>query len=120
MTQLVTPWSIFNDKTEIIIIHTYVFYECLSLIERLIKFGTVAFHTFKHHYFAFWLFLNFLCLGVASQQMELLKESLQGTAQLWVTVDVQIGAELADETLFTFAGGAVHDSMLLDRLFFID
>ena len=64
--------------------------------------------------------MNFLCLGVASQQMELLKESLQGTAQLWVTVDVWIGAELADETLFTFAGGAVHDSMLLDRLFFID
>jgi hypothetical protein len=33
---------------------------------------------------------------------------------------VQIGAELADKTLFTFAGGAVHDSMLLDSLVFID
>jgi len=52
--------------------------------------------------------------------MELLKESLQSTAQLWVRVDMQIGAELANETLFTFAGGTVHDSMLLYRLFIID
>lgn len=92
----------------------------VSLIERLIKLGTVALNAFKHHYFSFRLLLNFICLSVARQQMELLKESLQGTAQLWVTVDVQIGAELADKTFFTFAGGAVHDSMLLDSLVFID
>jgi hypothetical protein len=46
--------------------------------------------------------------------MELLKESLQGTAQLWVTVDVQIGAELADETLFTFDDLPVEPAMLME------
>ena len=44
----------------------------VSLIERLIKLGTVALNAFKHHYFSFRLLLHLICLSVARQQMELL------------------------------------------------